>query len=337
MSGSVRHTLRDVAERAGVSYQTVSRVINNHPYVAAETRERILQAISELDYKPNLTARSLVARRSHTLAVITFGLNFYGPAQMVIHIERAARAAGYDLIFTSVAEPLHDSIPAALDALERRAVDGLILITPVPAMLQAEVEAFNGDLPIVLMDAPSDGGIASVSVDQRYGGKLAIQHLLDLGHTAIAEISGPLHWFGAQARHEAFLQTTAEAGLEARMTIEGDWSAISGYEAARALLASGVTFTGLVAGNDPMALGAIRALHEFGLRVPEDVSVIGFDDVPEAAFFEPPLTTIRQDFGRLGRDGIACLVERLENPHAPAEERLILPELMVRESTAIRR
>jgi DNA-binding LacI/PurR family transcriptional regulator len=334
MSAFSRHTLRDVAERAGVSYQTVSRVINNHPYVATDTRIRVLEAIEALGYRPNKAAQSLAGRRSQTLAVITFGMDYFGPAQMVINIEHAAKAAGYDLIFSNVAEPVSEAIRSAMERIGRWQVEGLILITPVPGVEYEEIAGLHPDTPVVLMDAPLGSATPSVVVDQGYGSQLVTRYLLELGHTSLCEISGPLNWFGAVARHVTWLKTLDEAGLQPGRSIEGDWTAVSGYEAARRLLASGARFTALVVGNDQMAVGALRALREAGRRVPEDVSVVGFDDIPEACCFAPPLTTVRQDFGQLGKRGIEYLVQRIQEPDTRAEQRVIYPELIVRNSAA---
>lgn len=334
MAAFRRHTLRDVAERAGVSYQTVSRVINNHPYVAHETRVRVQAAIEALDYRPNKAAQSLAAKRSQTLAVMTFGMDYYGPAQMVINIEHAAGAAGYDLIFANVPELHIDHIRAAMERLERWQVDGMILITPVPGIQYEDVGKGHSNIPVVLIDAPLGSTTPSVVVDQGFGGRIITQHLLDLGHQALCEISGPLDWFGAAVRHQNWIQTLQAAGYKPGQSVEGDWTAMGGYRAACTLLDGGTPFTGLVVGNDQMAMGALRALHERGLRVPEDVSVGGFDDIPEACCFEPPLTTVRQDFETLGRQSIAYLVQHIEHPDTPAEQRVIYPELIVRASTA---
>lgn len=329
-----RNTLRDVAERAGVSYQTVSRVINQHPYVSQETRTRVLEAIEALGYRPNKVAQSLAGRRSQTLGVITFGMDYYGPAQMVINIEHAAKAAGYDLIFSNISAPRRDSIRAAMERLGHWQVDGMILITPVPGIDYADIAGLQPDTPLVFLDAALGSGTPSVVVDQGEGGRLVTQHLIELGHTALCEISGPLHWFGAVARHESWLDTLHQAGLTPGFSIQGDWTAMGGYQTARRLLENGASFTALVVGNDQMAIGAMRAIRERGLRIPEDISIVGFDDVPEAACFQPPLTTVRQDFDLLGKQGIDYLVQRIEKPETLIEQRVICPTLIVRASTA---
>jgi DNA-binding LacI/PurR family transcriptional regulator len=322
-------TLRDVARHAGVSYQTVSRVINNHGYVAEETRRRVLESIAELDYHPNKAARSLASRRSQTLALITFGLDYYGPAQMVINIERAAKIAGYDLIFSNVASA--KNMQAALNSIRRWQVDGILMITPV---LNMSYDSINARIPFVQISGQPGRQSPSVVVEQGYGSHLITQHLIQLGHRRICEISGPLNWFDAMARHEAWEAAMGEGQLQPGLSLAGDWTARSGYRAAQSLLETGGEFTALVVGNDQMALGAMRALREQNMRIPQDVSIVGFDDIPEAAFFEPPLTTVWQDFGALGKRGIDYLVERIQNPDLPLDQQTIYPELVVRASTA---
>jgi LacI family transcriptional regulator len=326
-------TLHDVAKECGVSYQTVSRVINNHPHVSKDTRHRILQAIRELDYRPNRAARSLVTQRSYTLGIITFGTNFYGPAQMMTNVERAAKTRGYSLVFSSIADMTPEVIRQTIDDLSGQLVDGFVLITPVLGIHYDELVSLCAGIPFVQIDAELGAQVPSVVIDQRYGSQLASQHLIDLGHREICEISGPLHWFGAVARHESWIATLESAGIQPGPSKKGDWTAAGGYKAAHSLLDEGARFTALVVGNDQMALGAIRALHERGLCVPEDVSVVGFDDIPEAAYFEPPLTTVQQDFTGLGEQSIEYLVALIDNPDTPSHQRVLHPRLVTRLST----
>jgi LacI family transcriptional regulator len=329
-----RTTLHDVAHFCGVSYQTVSRVVNQDVHVATETRQRVLRAIQELNYQPNRVARSLVTRRSNLIEVVTFGSGHYGPSQMVANVERSARKAGYNLILTNIAEMSVDEIRSALNSLTSRLVDGLILITPVFGVSYAELLKLAGGTPFVMIDTPLGAEAPSVVIDQQHGGHLATQHLIDLGHRAICEISGPLNWHGAVARHESWRATLYAAGLHPGPSVEGDWTARGGYAAAMRLLESGAEFTGLVVGNDQMALGAMRALRERGLRVPEDVSVVGFDDIPEAVCFEPPLTTVRQDFDALGRQSVEYLIGMMRHTDdITPEQRVLYPTLVERHST----
>lgn len=328
-----RTTLYDVANQSGVSYQTVSRVINDHPHVSEETRQRVLQVIRELGYRPNKAAQSLVTRRSHTLAIITFGTIHYGPAQMVANVERAAKLLGYNLTLTSIPDVSPRQIRKAIDNLSVRLVDGIVMITPILGTDYDELVEICDGIPFVQVDTSLQSQTPSVVIDQHYGSRLATQHLIDLGHRRICEISGPLNWFGALARHNSWHQTLESAGIVAATSVEGDWTAASGYLSTQRLIKAGEEFTAIVAGNDQMALGAMRALHEFGLRVPEDISVVGFDDIPEAAYFEPPLTTIRQNFDVLGEQCVEYLVALINQPDTPLRQHVLYPQFVQREST----
>jgi LacI family transcriptional regulator len=322
-----------VARQAGVSYQTVSRVVNEDPHVAELTRARVMQAIHQLNYQPNFAARSLVTRRSHILEVITFGSTHYGPAQMVAHVESAGRRRGYNLMLSNISEMTVEAIRAAIDNLSRRLVDGIILIAPVIGVSYDELVRLCSGIPFVMIDTELGEHTPSVVIDQEYGSRLVTQHLIDLGHRQQCAISGPLTWFGARARHRSWQATLAAAGLTPGPNLESDWTAAGGYHAAHRLIESGAGFSGLVVGNDQMALGAMRALHERGLRIPDDVSVVGFDDVPESMCYEPPLTTVRQDFETLGTMSVEYLVERIDDPECAVQQRVIYPTLIVRQSS----
>ncbi|MFQ3567680.1 MAG: LacI family DNA-binding transcriptional regulator [Aggregatilineales bacterium] len=329
-----RYTLHDVAKQAGVSYQTVSRVINGHPSVSPPTRARVQQVIHDLGYHPNKVAKSLVANRSQTLAILTFGLDHFGPAQMVIHIERTAKELGYDLVLSNLNELSVYEVRRALDSLTGRQVDGILTISPVTGITYEEIAELSRGIPVVQIDPQIGLNVPSVVVDQKYGSQLATEYLLGLGHRHIAEISGPLNWFGAIARHEQWQATMRMAGLPAYRTVEGDWTARGGYAAARRLLAAHPDLTAIVVGNDQMALGVIAALNDHGLRVPLDVSVVGFDDIPEAAFFRPALTTIQQDFKALGATGVRYLLALIQNPDTEIVQHRLRPHLVIRDSAA---
>lgn len=326
-------TLADVAELAGVSAQTVSRVVNNHPYVSDGTRRRVQEAIDRLGYRPNRAARSLATQRSSMLGIISFGSSHYGPAQMVNQIEEAARAQGYGVTLKAIASMTPHDLRRAIDDLGDRAVDGLVFITPVVGVSHAALAQVCGGVPYVQIDTEASARVPSVSIDQQVGGRLAAQHLLELGHTRIASINGPLEWYGAQARCAGWKAALAAAGLTVGPIAAGDWSARSGYEAAHRLLKTGIAFSALLVANDQMALGAIRALRDSGLRVPEDVSIVGFDNIPEAAYFDPPLTTVHQDFAALGEQSVEYLVALINNPNTPPHQRVLYPHLIERQST----
>ena len=326
-------TMVDVARRAGISYQTVSRVINGHPSVAPVTRERVLRAIEELNYLPNAAARNLVTRRSRTVGIISYGTTYYGPGQMLANIETSFREHDYGLTLSTLTEMSRSGLHAAIHELRGRAVDGIVMITPLANIESDEIRELCRSVPFVMIDVALGESVPSVVIDQRRGGILATRHLLDLGHHEIAEISGPADWSGAALRHEGMLAALSEVGLEPVMSVAGDWSAASGYAATRRLLDAGARFSGLFASNDQMALGALHALRERGVTVPADVSVVGFDNLPESAYFEPPLTTVHQDFVSLGRESAAYLSDLIDQRPTPRMQHVIDPELVVRCST----
>ncbi len=332
-SNSQRVTLEDVARAANVSSQTVSRVVNNHPHVSDTTRRRVQEIVRQLGYRPNRAARSLVTQRSFMLGIISFGLDYYGPTQMITNIERTARTKDYGVTFSNIDTISVGELHRAMGNLGERAVDGIVLILPMEGIDYTVLEDICCEIPFVQIDAPLALHIPSVVIDQYHGSQLATQHLVDLGHRRIAEISGPLAWYGAQARHHGWLDTLNAANLPATMSVAGDWTARSGYESAHKLIEDGAVFTGLIVGNDQMALGAIRALCEHNLHVPEHISVVGFDDVPEAAYFEPPLTTIAQDFAALGEQSVEYLTALINNPDTPVHQRVLYPSLVCRKST----
>ncbi len=326
-------TLLDVAAAAGVSHQTVSRVINQHPNVSGKTRARVLSSIDKLGYTPNRMARALVTSSARTVGIVGFGVNYFGPARMLVSIEEAVRASGYDLTFVTLEKPNLASLQAAVDRLASSAVDGVVVIAPIIGLDAEQIAHLHKRVPVVMTAVPPGAKVTSVILDQAEGSRLATRHLLDLGHTRIAEVSGPLNWNDAKLRREGWLDALAAAGLPAGPHAEGDWTAQSGYAAAVRLLAAGEPFTGLVASNDQMALGALRALDEHGLSVPGDVSVVGFDNIPESGFFSPPLTTVDQDFSAMGQGSVEHLLALIQNPNTPVSQRVLYPRLVLRSST----
>jgi DNA-binding LacI/PurR family transcriptional regulator len=324
--------MTDVARLAGVSHQTVSRVINGSQAVRPSTRERVLQAMTQLDYRPNPVARALVTGRSKTLGVVSFDTTLYGPASTLFGIEQAAHEAGYFITIVSLKTL---DLPSVLDAVERlraQGVDGILVIAPYEGAAHALMQAPTG-FPIVAVEAGPAGGIPVAAIDQFAGAAMATRHLLDLGHRSVAHIAGPGHFLEAQQRVAGWRATLVASGAEVSPPLEGDWSPRAGYEHGRRLAAD-PSVTAIFVGNDQMALGALRALHEAGRDVPSAVSVVGFDDVPEAAYFLPPLTTIRQDFGEMGRHSLRLLLDTMEPSGDTTPHLEVAPELIVRSSTA---
>ncbi|MFL5822747.1 MAG: LacI family DNA-binding transcriptional regulator [Solirubrobacteraceae bacterium] len=322
----------DVARLAGVSHQTVSRVINDSEHVSPQTRKRVLEAMQKLDYRPSSIARALVTGRTNTIGVVSFDTTLHGPASTMFGIERAAHRAGYFTTTVSLQSLDRPSIDAAVTRLSGQGVEGILVIA-------AEVQAVKAlpdlprDVPIVAVEAGPDKGISVVAIDQRAGAVAATRHLLDLGHRTVSHIAGPPDWQETRLRLAGWRKALAAAGAEVTEPLTGDWSPRSGYELARDLLSSD-TVTAIFVANDQMALGALRALHEAGRRVPRDISIVGFDDIPESAFFTPPLTTVRQDFLEMGERGFELLRRAVETSRTVQRRELIKPELVVRASTA---
>jgi LacI family transcriptional regulator len=331
---SKQATLHDVAKLCGVSYQTVSRVVNNSPDVSNKTRRRVLEAIEALGYQPNLIARSLKTRQSLMLEVIIFGVDTYIPRELMESMGRAAKAHGYRLMFSSIVDDDVRGMQSLLHRLNSRACDGAIVTAPIEIDSYAKVLETHTAVPIVQVRNKRTAAVPSVTIDQHAGIQMATQYLLDLGHRQIAEISGPLSWYEASLRHSDFLAILNANGLAPAAIVESSqWMPSGGYAATHQLLDSGVSFSALIAANDYLGLGAILALTERGLRVPEDVSIVGFDDSPEAAFFRPPLTTIRQDYEALGQQSVQYLIDIIHNPDTPVHQRVLAPRLIERQST----
>jgi DNA-binding LacI/PurR family transcriptional regulator len=323
--------MADVARLAGVSHQTVSRVINDSTHVRAETRERVLVAMRQLAYRPNPAARALVTGRSKTLGVVGFDTTLYGPASTLFAIEQAAHAAGYFITIVSLPVVDRASLLNAVDRLSLQGVDGILVITAHEGAAEALVDLPAG-VPLVCVEAGRPHALPVVAVDQFAGAVSATQLLLDLGHRTVWHVAGPRDFLEAQQRVDGWRATLEAAGVEAPPVLTGDWSPRSGYEVGRRL-AEDPEVTAVFVANDQMALGVLRALHERGRSIPREISVVGFDDIPEAQYFTPPLTTVRQDFGEMGRSSLRLLLALMRNDQPPTRL-TIAPELVVRRSTA---
>jgi LacI family transcriptional regulator len=312
---------------------TVSRVINDESKVNPETRRRVRQAMDQLHYRPNALARGLVRGRSQTIGVVTVDTAQYGPGSALLGIERAARERGYGVAIAAIAGPDRDALREAVRSLDDRMVDGLVVIAPFVATAGA-LRDLDGRTPVVVAEAGHAGEAPIVGIDQGVGARLATEHLLGLGHRTVHHVAGPPEWIESRLRTEGWRAALTDAGRVAPWPLAGDWTARAGYEAGVRLVAGG-DVTSVFVSNDQMALGVLHALHEHGLRVPDDVSVVGFDDTPESAYFTPALTTVRQDFGRLGEVAVA-LLDRLvsEEPTRVSTKELITPTIVVRASTA---
>ncbi|MBW9092141.1 LacI family DNA-binding transcriptional regulator [Microbacterium jejuense] len=324
-------TIFDVARLAGVSHQTVSRVLNDLPNVRPATRERVENAITQLRYVPSQAARALVTRRSRTIGLVATGLPDYGPSSVVLNFNQSARDAGYAVIATNPADAAAATLRSATEMLIRQNVEAVVLL----AAERAALDAFDGwelGVPLVSIASESRGRGIRVALDQYQGARTAVSHLLALGHRDVVHIAGPEGSMDAEERLRGWRDRLAEAGIAGREPERGDWSPEAGYRIGAELVRAGVPGAVFVS-SDQMALGLLHALGEAGLRVPDDVSVVGFDDIPEAAHFSPPLTTVRQDFVGLGRDAMAAVLTQLQDEEATAPPPTRVPQLVVRAST----
>jgi DNA-binding LacI/PurR family transcriptional regulator len=311
--------VRDVAAAAGVSRQTVSRVLNEHPDVAEATKERVLAAMSDLGYRMNNAARALGTKRTRTIGVVASDALEYGPSRSIAAIEASARAAGFWVSAAFADSGDADSVRSAVAHLQAQSVDGLIVFAPHASALDV-LDGIDVGVPVAVLHAGGRGE-SGLSVDQVTGARLAVRALLDAGHRQIAHVAGPAEWMEASARTAGVVAELDAHGLRPVVIVDGDWTAGSGHRAAAAVADSGAT--AVFASNDQMALGLIGGLRERGLRVPEDVSVVGFDDTPDAAFFWPALTTVRQDFEELARRAVAAVTGEGLVPSEPVEPVLI--------------
>lgn len=327
-----RVSMADVARLAGVSSQTVSRVSNGSPSVVPRTRERVLAAMRELGYRPNSAARALKRGEFRTLGVIVFTLSTTGTVRTLEAIATSAAHEGYAITLIPVAVPTQDEVLGAFTRLGELAVDAVIVIMEVHLLDAAAVQLAPG-LQVIVADSDADDRYSVVDTDQAGGARTAVLHLLELGHRTVRHLAGPEQSFAAVRRARAWRETLLERGCPVREPLHGDWSAESGYRLGLELAAD-PECTAVFAANDQMALGLLRALHESGRAVPGQVSVVGFDDIPEAGAFLPPLTTIRQDFHEVGHRLVAGALGLLRGQGGGRGTTLVPTELVVRASTA---
>lgn len=324
-------SIADVAAFAGVSHQTVSRVLNQHPNVRDLTRARVLAAIDQLGYRPNTAARALASGRSKTLGVIAPDTSLYGPVSTLLGIQQAAQGYGYFVSVMAVHSLDRQSVQEAVRRLMSQSVEGLALITPFVSAHEA-LAYLPSATPIVAVEGDPDGDVSVVTVDQVAGARLATEHLLAAGHSTVFHVAGPGEWLEAQGRVEGWREALLAAGAAITPPLFGDWTARSGYQAGQ-VLAQVPDASAIFAANDNMALGVLRALHDRGRRVPGEVAVVGFDDTPESAYFIPPLTTVRQDFQTVGAAAVQILVDQIGTGGSSRERVVIQPELVCRAST----
>jgi LacI family transcriptional regulator len=335
-------TIRDVAAAAGVSHQTVSRVINNRPDVAEETRRRVRQVIEELSYQPSAIARSLIQQRSYTLGVVIAGLKYVGPSRTINGITKQAEGMGYTLLLKELPRFDTNDIQPLLNSLRARQVDGIIWAVPEVGSNRDWLQSQPPELPIpiIFLTMQTRSDLFIVSVDNYTGGRTATEHLLEQGYRHIGHISGPLDWWEARQRKAGWQDALSEIGIQVadHHWESGNWSSASGEKAIRKLLDGYPEMEAVFVANDQMALSVLQVACEKGLQVPQDLAVVGFDGIPETAYYWPPLTTVYQDQQKLGGTAVRELVQIIEanqQDKAVIEPKTILlqPELIVRESS----
>lgn len=340
MSSQRRITIKHVAQQAGVSTQTVSRVLNERPDVSPKTRRRVQQIIEHLGYQPSALARSLIQQRSRTLGVVTAGLKYIGPSRTLNGIARQVEALGYTLLLKELPDFEANDILPLLQSLLARQVDGILWAVPEIGENRGWLRwrLPNLPTPILFLTMHAQPGLSIVSIDNCLGARFAVQHLIAQGYQRIGHISGPLDWWEARQRKSGWEQALQEADIPPQPHTEGNWSSASGERAFLLLIEQYPEIDAVFVANDQMALGAMLAAWRLGKRIPHDLGVAGFDNLVESAYFIPPLTTIQHDQYELGCQAASVLVERIEavqlgEMSPPPQQILLQPQLVVRESS----
>ncbi|MCC4247522.1 MULTISPECIES: LacI family DNA-binding transcriptional regulator [Microbacterium] len=305
----MRVSMADVAAAAGVSAQTVSRVANGSPRVDPATRARVEKAMADLGYRMHRAARALRTGQTSTIGLVVSTLASVGNSRMLQAISEAAAARDYALAVVTVGER---GIRDAFARLRSQGVDGAVVLNEATDL--ARVVDPPADLHLVVVDSPPDERFSIVQTDHAGGARAATEHLLGLGHATVHHLAGPAGSFAAAERERGWREALVDVGAPVPEPARGDWTSASGHRSAAALAAATAVFVA----NDQMALGVLRALADAGRRVPDDVAVVGFDDIVDAAEFRPPLTTVRQDFDALGRGVVEALVSAIERGTARA-------------------
>lgn len=339
---TTRSTIKEVASVAGVSTQTVSRVINERPDVSPETRKRVQEVIDELGYQPSALARSLIRQRSNTLGVVTAGLQYIGPSRTLSGIASAAEEAGYSLLLKELPNFDADSILPIIQSFVAHHVDGIIWAVPEVGENHEWVSqpSLELEIPLVYITMEPRENISVVSIDNYQGGRIAMTHLIEQGYQHIAHISGPLDWWEARQRKAGWLDALKEAGLEPQddQWVEGNWSSESGARAFEKLLEGYPEMDSIFVGNDQMALGVLQVARQRGLQIPGEVGIVGFDNIPESAYFWPSLTTIEQDQYHVATLAVEEIIKRIESgwqglEFIDSQTVIVPPTLVVRQSS----
>ncbi len=343
-NGSFHTTLKDVARLAGVSTKTVSRVVNHQGEIRAETRERVQQAIEQLGYRPNILARSLIHHRTNTLGVVAWGIDYFGPSRTIVGIEQQAHQLDYSLFLNLVDRPDEGGSEQVMDTLIAHRVDGIIWAVPEVGDNRKWLDSSHLEQlpPIVFLSMEARPGLSIIAIDNYIGAKQATQHLIDQGRRKIGIITGPLGWWEARERFRGWEDAMHQSDLAtpASLVIEGEWAAASGEQALSTLLLQEPGIDALFASSDQIALGALSTAHRLGRKIPHDLAIVGFDNIPESACFWPPLTTVYQHLINMGRLAVQTLHRMIEaNRQSKMLEEMgvtfVTPELIIRDSSLL--
>ena len=339
-----RSTIKEVAVAAGVSTQTVSRVINDRPDVSPDTRQRVQQVILQMDYQPSALARSLIQQRSLTLGVVTAGLKYIGPSRTLNGITSKAEELGYSLLLKELRRFDANNIVPLVQSLLAHHVDGIIWAVPEVGDNRTWLNDHLPDLfvPMVFLTMKPRSKVHVVSVDNYLGAEMATSHLLEQGYRHIGHVAGPLDWWEARQRLDGWRDTLKNAGIAASDSqwAEGNWSSSSGAQAILKLMEQYPEMDAVFVANDQMALSVMQMACKRGLKIPKNLGVVGFDAIPESAYYWPPLTTVFQDQQNVGSTAVREIIDIIEAQwvgQAIPEPKTILiqPELLVRESSVI--
>lgn len=323
-------TLEDVARYAGVSYQTVSRVLNKSANVSDATRLKVEQAIDVLRYVPNRLAQQLVGKQSFTIGLVTTSLALHAPSQIAASVKKYAHQAGYQVLISMIDEDVNQSIQDSINELKSQRVDRMIINIPLESTEAERIYENNRDILCLFLDVDPTSTVFNVCFNPADGSRASVEYLHDLGHREFALLAGPEDSVSSRLRLKSWQETLAEKGIQPVTVIHGDWSAKSGYYSALQILRETPQFTAMLVGNDQMALGVISALHQHNVAIPQQVSIIGYDDTYDSAFFHPALTTVSLDLDLQSKEAVEHLLA--DSPEATSSK--ILPaKLVVRNST----
>jgi DNA-binding LacI/PurR family transcriptional regulator len=333
-----RVTIKEVAAAAGVSTQTVSRVVNGRPDVASETREQVQQVIDTLGYQPSKIARSLIRGRSYSLGVVSSSIGLYGPSLLLQGIQEAAVEEDYSLMLNILPNAEVFDANQVLREILSFHVDGILWAVPEIGQNRDLVQQAlpNLTVPIVFLNAQPRPNLVTAVIDNKHGGRIATQHLIAQGRQNIGLITGPMNWWEARQREQGWREELAANGrvVDESFIANGDWMPSSGERCIRMLLEWHPEMDAVFVSNDQMALGAMKVARQMGRQIPKDLAIVGFDDIPESPYFSPSLTTVRQDVAEMGRQGVKQLLTLLDDEENLESPSVVLPpKLIVRESS----